>query len=77
MHFCVLCKNSGWPKKMTGKQFGEKSPVQCTHNLIVKTLSKLLYLAPFFEINAILHFTQKFKMAAKIGGKIIFGKSRQ
>ena len=27
-----------------------------------------------FEINAFLHFTQKFKMAAKDGGKTIFGK---
>ena len=29
------------------------------------------------EINMFLHLTQKFKMAAKNGGKAIFGKSRQ
>ena len=29
------------------------------------------------EINGILHFTQKFKMAIQNGGKTIFGESRQ
>ena len=30
-----------------------------------------------FEMNALLRFMQKFKMAAKSGGKVIFVKSRQ
>ena len=41
-----------------------------------KIWSKLLYLT-ILQINGFLRFTQKFKMAAKTGRKIIFGKKCQ
>ena len=45
--------------------------------LEVKNFDKIALSCTISEINAFLHFTQKFKMAAKYGGKTIFGKSRQ
>ena len=68
MHFCILHRNSRWPPKVVGKRF----------LLIVvsrpKILLKSLYFAPF---HVFLRFLQKFKMAAKSDGKVIFVKSRQ
>ena len=78
--FSVLLKISRWPTKNGGKVNFAKC---CQYTLQIpcgsKILSKSLYLAVFnkCEINAFLHFTQKFKMAAKSGGKVIFVKSPQ
>ena len=51
--------------------FFEKSPLDPEDTLRVQYFVKI-DLAPFSKINALLRFTQKFKMAAKSGGKAIF-----
>ena len=43
----------------------------------VKNIMKIALSQTVSKINAFLRFTQKFKMAAKNGGKVIFVKSRQ
>ena len=80
MRFCILHRNSTWPPKMVGKCFFfflEKWPVDCAHTLWVKNFIEISLSRTLSEINGCLHFTQKFKMVAKNGGKIIFGKSRR
>ena len=59
---------------MTGKNFGEKSPVA---TLWVKNFDEIALPRTVSEINAFLCFMQKFKSAVENGGKTIFGKSRQ
>ena len=68
--------------KMAAKKGGkvifcEKSPVDSADNLQVRNFVEITLSPTISEIYAILHFTQKFKMAAKNGGKAIFVKSRQ
>ena len=46
-------------------------------NLRVQNLVEIALSHTISEMNALLHFTQKFKMAAKSGGKVIFVKSHQ
>ena len=52
------------------------SPVHSEDTLQVQNFVEIT-LFRTFEINALLLFTPKFKMAAKSGGKAIFVKSRQ
>ena len=62
---------------MAGKQFLGKSPVDSTNRLGVKNFNKIALSCTVSEINAFLHFTQKFKMPTKMARKTIFGKSHQ
>ena len=49
-------------------------PVDSAYTLGVEHFVKITLSCTISEINAFLCFTQKFKMAAKNGGKTIFGK---
>ena len=61
--------------KSGGKMiFGIKSPVDSADTLWVKNFAKIAPSPSVSEINAFLRFTQKFKMAAKSGGKKLFCK---
>ena len=52
--------------------------VKCRqYTLRVKNFIKIAISQTVSKINEFLRFTQKFKMAAKNGGKVIFVKSRQ
>ena len=67
---------NGFPK-LRETDFWEKSPVDSADTLVFKNFAKITASFTFCEINVLLHFMQKFKMAAKNGGKTIFGKSHQ
>ena len=53
--------------------FWEKSLVDSDDTLGVKTFDKIVLLHTVSEINAFMCFMQKFKMAAKIEGKLFMG----
>ena len=57
--------------------FCEIMPVESADTLWVKNFVKIALSLSISEINTFFHFMQKFKMAAKSGGKTIFGKGRQ
>ena len=57
--------------------FGEPSPVECADTLWVKNFVEIALSRSVSKINTFLHCLQKFKMAAKSGGKTIFAKSCQ
>ena len=57
--------------------FWGKMAVVCTDSLQVKNFVEITLSHIVSKINVFLHFTQKFKMAAKNGRKAIFGKSCQ
>ena len=60
------------------KRFQVLKESQCTeHNSQAKNVVKVALSQTFSEINAFLHFKQTFKIAAKNGGKTIFGKKCQ
>ena len=52
----------------------EKSPVQSTDTLWVKSFAKITPSCSVSQINTFFCFTQKFKMAAKSGGKTLLCK---
>ena len=60
---------------MAVKDFWEKSPVDSADTLGVKHFIEITLSRTVIEINAFLPFTQKFKLAAKNGGKMIFRKT--
>ena len=62
-------------QKWQENNFWEKSPVDSADNLRVKNFVEITLSRSISEINRFLHFTQKFKMAAKSGGKTTFAKS--
>ena len=62
-------------QKWWENEFWEKPPVHSTDVLQVKNFVEIALSHTVSEINLCLHFTQKFKMVAKNGGKTIFGKS--
>ena len=63
---CVLRRNSKWPPKVAGKRFlGKVASRLCRYPVGKKFLRN----RSVSEINAFLHFAQKFKMAAKVAGK--------
>ena len=64
-------------QKWWENNFCEKSPVDCADTLWVKNFVEIALSRSISEINVFLHLTQKFKMTAKSGGKMIFAKSRQ
>ena len=61
-------------QKWLENDFWEKSPVDSADNLRVKNFMEIALSRSISEINGLLRFTQKFKMAAKSGGKTIFVK---
>ena len=64
-------------QKWQENDFWEKSPVDSADNLWVKTCVEIALSRSVSKINTFLHLMQKFKMAAKSGGKTIFAKSHQ
>ena len=59
------------------KDFCKRSPVDSADTLWVKNFVEIALFRSVSEINTFLHLTQKFKMAAKSGGKTIFAKKHQ
>ena len=57
--------------------FCEIMPVDSADTLQIKNFIEIALSSFVSKINTFLHFTQKFKMAAKSGRKMIFEKSRQ
>ena len=64
-------------QKWRENNFGEKLPVDSADTLWVKNFVEITLSCSVSEINAFLHFMQKFKMADKSDGKIIFWGSCQ
>ena len=58
-------------QKWRKNDFCKKSPVHSADNLRVKNFVKIALSHSIIEINAFVCLTQKFKMAAKSGGKMI------
>ena len=59
------------------KTFWEKSPVDSADTLRVKNFVEIALSRTVSEMHMFLRFMQKFKMAAKSGGKTIFVESYQ
>ena len=64
-------------KKWRESDFWKTSPVHSADTLWVQNVVKITLSRTVSEINELLRCTQKFKMAAKSGGKAIFAKSCQ
>ena len=64
-------------QKLRENEFWESLVVDCMDNLWVKNFFEIALAHSISEINTFLRFTQKLKMAAKRGGKMIFGKMCQ
>ena len=73
--FFILRRNSRWASKMAGKQFWEKWPLDSADTLQVKNFVKIDLRCTISEMYFCV--LRKFKMVAKSGKKMIFGKSRQ
>ena len=61
-------------QKWRENYFWEKSPVDSADNLRVKNFVEIALSHSISAINRFLRFTQKFKMAAKSGGKTFLRK---
>ena len=61
-------------KKWRENDFCKMSPVHSADTLWVQNFVKIALSRTVSEINVLLRFTQKFKMAAKSGGKAIFSR---
>ena len=77
--FLCLTQKFKMAAKSGGKMFFfcEIMPVDSADTVRVKNFVEIAQFRSVSEINTFLHFTQKFKTAAKSGGKTIFEKSRQ
>ena len=64
-------------QKWRENNFWKKLPVNSGDTLAIKNFNEIALSHIISAINVFLHFTQKFKMATKNGGKMIFGKSHQ
>ena len=64
-------------KKWQESDFCKMSPVDSVDTLWVQNFVEIALSRTVSEINVLLRFTQKFKRAAKSGGKAIFAKSCQ
>ena len=64
-------------QKKRENNFGEKLPADSADTLWVKNFVEIVLSRSISEINSFLRLTQKFKMAAKSGGKTISAKSHQ
>ena len=62
-------------QKWRENDFWEKTPVDSADTLWVNNFVEIALSRSISEINMFLRFMQKFKMAAKSGGKTIFAKS--
>ena len=76
--FCNKCVFAVYAEIQDGHQkwrayFWEQLPYDSAVIFGIKNLVKITLFRTVYEINALLHFTQKFKMASKNVGKIIFG----
>ena len=60
---------------MAENNFWENMPVDSIDTLLVKNFAEIAISCTVSEINAILCFTQKFKMATKNGRQTIFVQS--
>ena len=69
--FALYAEIQDGRQKWRENNFGEKSPVDSADAVWVKTFVESRSVS---KTNIFLHLTQKFKMAAKSGGKTIFGK---
>ena len=67
----------GRKKKWQESDFCKMLPADSVDTLGVKNFVEIALYCTVSEINEFLRFTQKFKMAAKNGGKVIFAKCRQ
>ena len=75
MRFYILHKNSRWPPKIAGKRLlGTLTSTLCSYPVGQKFIEIALS-HTISKINAFVHFTQKFKMAAKNGRKDFWKKS--
>ena len=61
-------------KKWRESDFCKMSPVHSADTLRVQNFVEIALSHTISEMNVLLRFTQKFKMAAKSGGKAIFVK---
>ena len=61
-------------KKWWESDFCKMSPVHSADTLWVQNFVEIALSHTISEMNALLRFTDKFKMAAKSGGKAIFAK---
>ena len=59
--------------KVVGKLFWQKIAGACTCALWLKNLAEIAQSRTVYKKYTILHFIQKFKMAAKNGGNVILG----
>ena len=75
--FAFYAKIPDGREKWRENNFWENSSVDPADALRVKDFIEITHLALFPRQMDFLRFTQKFRMAAKNGGKIIFGKSCQ
>ena len=76
--FCRNCSISlHFRDKLLFFVFTAEIKMAAKNTLWVKNFVKITLSRSVSEINAFLRLTQKFKMAAKSGGKTIFPKSRQ
>ena len=64
-------------QKWWENDFCKKSPVDSPHSQRVKNFVEIALSNSVSEMNGFLRLTQKFKMAAKSGGEMIFAKSHQ
>ena len=64
-------------QKWRKSDFCEKLPVDSAATLWIKNFVQIALSRSVSEINVFLRLTQKFKMAAKSGGKTFFEMSRQ
>ena len=75
--FAIYAEIQDGCQKWQESNFCEKSPVDSADTLLFQNFVEIALSRTVSEINALLHFTQKFKMAAKSGRKVIFVKSCQ
>ena len=64
-------------QKLQENNFWGKSPIDSADSPCVKKVAEVALSRTVLEINMLLRLMQKFKMAAKSGGKAIFEKSLQ
>ena len=64
-------------QKLQENNFWGKSPIDSADSPCVKKVAEIALSRTVLEINMLLRLMQKFKMAAKSGGKAIFEKSLQ
>ena len=72
LFICILCRIQDGHQKWRENDFCKKSPVDSADILQVKIFIEIALSRSVFEINTFLCLTQKFKMAAKSGGKTLF-----